>query len=256
MCRKTARKVMLARPRKQTYPDKPAQAGALTPNPRSVQSEAEGGLSRNTCLKISNLNGESLSLVSLIANLSNELADIRNRASGKERSEGADPEASLAYAVDVVCLEAIHLSLDDIEPSNVQLSLNTQGAENLRIIGFHRELRAIVTELMSNSIACTKLGRISLSLDLADAQNSSRPGDFLIVRISDTGNQTIEESNVIRFTGSQPVAARFKRTIDGKSIDFAPAIALCDSVHGEFEVFENANGGVTFSVKIPVKALA
>ena len=109
-------------------------------------------------------------------------------------------------------------------------------------------LRQILLNLVGNSVKFTERGRIKLSAEKQDVQNSDTID--LIIKVTDTGIGISKTDQTAIFDPFKQVNGQIDRKHGGAGLGLAISKRLCEAMDGQISVISEQGAGATFEVHL------
>jgi signal transduction histidine kinase len=197
------------------------------------------------------VNAEQYDRINRLHNNGHQLHYLINNVLDLSKIEAG--QMSVAFeALDIA--KPVELAIANVAPQADAkgLKLNVDLAHPLpHIAADAQRIRQILTNLLGNAVKFTHQGSVSLVIEGIQTQENLPDGDWLIIRVSDTGIGIAPEDQSYIFDAFRQVDGSSIREYSGTGLGLAITRELVKMHHGHIWVESTPGQGSTFTVLLP-----
>lgn len=190
------------------------------------------------------LNNEQRQQLSIAHDSGKVLVDLLNDILDLSKFEAGQLELEkIPFDLASMVEETASLLSQNAEPG-VELTCLIDPQLPYQLLGDPTRVRQIVSNLLSNALKFTRIGRVDISV------NAQSDGVRIIVR--DTGIGIAEDAQARIFHPFAQAEAGITRQFGGTGLGLALSRRLCEAMHGKLSLETREGVGSTFSVELPL----
>ena len=198
------------------------------------------------------LSPAGLRKLQLIANAGGSLVTIVNDVLDFSRIEASRVDLDLRPTCPRSLLDdAAAIIAPEAHAKGLTLTVDSAQCEGVYLLDESR-LRQVLLNLLNNAVKFTETGAIAVTLSVTRDER----GDVLGVDIADTGIGITPEQQERLFLRFSQADSSIRRNFGGTGLGLAICKALVGLMGGEIGVRSTAGEGSTFSIRLPVQAVA